>query len=81
MATPTTHIFEHNDTLLQVNFTRGDDGIPTFKSVFLLDASYRPVGPNLVPLLHDVMLVSEENEQGFREAETFLSHIVAELPA
>ena len=80
MAEVISHIFEHNDTLLQVNFTKEDDGVPNFRSVFVLDSQYRPVGPNLVPLLHDVMLVSEENDEGFREAETFLSHIVAELP-
>lgn len=81
MAEVISHIFEHNDTLLLVNFVREPDGVPTFKSVFVLDAEYKPVGPNLVPLLHDVMLVSEENDEGFREAETFLSHIVSELPA
>lgn len=70
----TKHIFEHKGVLLECFYSVQTDGQPLFSSVRVLGADYKPTGPDLCPLLHDlVVMVNEE------EGTAFLSTIVSEL--
>ena len=76
--TLTTQIVEISGTLLHVEYVVDSDGVTNFKSVRTLDRNYRPVGPDLTPLLHGALRVTA-TEGHFAEAESFLSSIVTEL--
>lgn len=73
------HIFEHRGIYLRVDYEPTVP--PTFNSVRVVDANYRPIGPDLQPLLHDTLLVTTPAMGGAdAEAQTFLSSIVEDLP-
>lgn len=72
------HIFEHRGVMLRVDYAEGAE--PTFNDVRVLDANYRPVGPNLTPLLDNTLLMNDKpDDQGEFSAATFLSAIVEDL--
>lgn len=75
------HIYERCGVLLHVEYTPGADGIPTFQDVRVTDGHYRPVGPNLLPLMHDLLVLTDVagSATNEREAETVLSSITGEL--
>lgn len=73
------HIFEHEGVMLRVDYDPGDDGVPTFHEVRVLDSEYRPVGPNLTNMLDSTLLMSPPDALGGYSAMTFLSAIVEEL--
>lgn len=65
--------------MLHVDYEPGDE--PVFNSIHVMDADYRPVGPNLFPLLHQTLVVDADPEVGDElEAQTFVSAICEELP-
>jgi hypothetical protein len=74
-----TQIVEHAGVLLWVEYD--DVSPPTFNTVRVLDGEYRPVGPNLVPLLNDLVLILKPEAQVGEEveAERFLSNILTEM--
>jgi hypothetical protein len=76
---PMVHIYEHEGVMLRVDYEPGADGIPTFNDVRVLDADYRPVGPNLTNMLDSTLLMSPPDALGEHSAMTFLSAIVEEL--
>ncbi len=50
------HIYEYGGVMLRANYEMSE-GVPTFHSVHLLDADYKPVGPNLHVFLHNLAIV------------------------
>jgi hypothetical protein len=46
------HIHDSAGVSLRVEYTVASDGVLTFHNIKVLDADYRPVGPDLTPLLH-----------------------------
>lgn len=77
------HIFEHAGIHLHVDYTPANSAadLPTFHTVRVLDANYRPTGPDLTTLLHHTLLLAAEPTPGERtDAITFLSAIAADLP-
>lgn len=73
------HIFEHSGVMLRVDYTPGEE--PTFHSIHVMDASYRPIGPDLTQLLHKTVLLDDEPVEGqLANAQPFLSAICEELP-
>ena len=73
------HMFDHVDVLLYVDYTPGDDGIPTINQVKVTDSCYRPVGPDLSQMLNSAVVLYEEQGDGVREATPILSLIVEEI--
>lgn len=75
------HIFEHQGVMLHVDYdppTKAEPS-PQFRSVRVMDTSYRPTGPDLTHMLHDMLLIV--GEHGPRvDAQTFLSAIAEDLP-
>jgi hypothetical protein len=69
-----THIHDYQGVLLRVEYTPDKVEGPTIHSVHVLDRRYRVVGPDLVPLLHDTLVLVAPGE-----AETFLSLIAGDL--
>lgn len=55
-ATMETTLQDHGGTLFEVQYTWGSDNVPEIASLRVLDADYRPAGPNLAPFL-DTMLI------------------------
>lgn len=72
------HIFEHAGVMLDVQYQPGDP--PTFQSVRVLGADYKPTGPNLLPLLHTTAILEMTADAEVVQATRFLSAIVEELP-
>lgn len=72
------HIFDHQGVHYDVRYQPGDP--PTFESVRLLGANYQPTGPELLLSLHDLAILSRDEEGGVTLATRFLSAIVEELP-
>lgn len=68
------HIFEHAGVMLDVDYIPGNP--PTFQSVKVLGADYKPTGPNLLPMLHTTAIVNADETEAMR----FLSAIVEDLP-
>lgn len=76
-----THIFEHSGVLLHVEYSRNASDETHFHSVRVMDPQYRPTGPELIPLLHQSLLLDTEPVMGMRvDAKTFLSAIAEDLP-
>jgi hypothetical protein len=75
------HIYEHAGVLLRVDYQTDQSGEHTFNSVRVLDERYRPVGPDLKPLLNDVLLTLSpaSADGGLADCTTFLSAICEEL--
>jgi hypothetical protein len=67
------HIFEHNGVLLQVDYF-ADTKPVTINSVHALGTDYKPIGPDLTPLLEEALVLT-----GATEAEHFLSLVAKEL--
>lgn len=74
------HISEHAGVLLHVDYTKDEAGIPTFECVRVMDANYRPIGPNLRHLLDTAMLLTPcPGEPDTQAAESVLSAITGEI--
>lgn len=72
------HIFEHKGVLLHVDYEPGEP--PTFTCVRVMDAHYRPTGPDIQILLDDAFVLGDHTDaDGCLEAETFLQRIVGEF--
>ncbi len=67
------HVCDVSGVLLEVEYS-GPSPVE-IQSVRVLDADYRPVGPDLTLMLHDTLFLVAQDE-----AERFLSKLVAELP-
>jgi hypothetical protein len=67
------HVCDVQGVLLEVEYS----GPPPveIRSVRVLDSHYRPTGPDLTFLLHDVLIMTAQDE-----AERFLSKLAGELP-
>jgi hypothetical protein len=50
-----------------------------YQSLFLCDTSGRRYGPDLLGLMHEMVVITGENAQGYTLAEPFLSTIQAQL--
>lgn len=72
------HIFEHAGVLLQVDYSPTKPDV-TFHTVHVLDTNYKAVGPDLTPLLHDLLLLIPPHGPTV-EAMTMLSAILEDLP-
>jgi hypothetical protein len=73
------HIYERGGVMLHVVFSLGSDGVPLFHEARVMDASYHPIGPNLLPLLDGLHVLGDAEPEGVREAETVLSNITGEV--
>lgn len=71
-----THIYEYKGVHFRVTYVLIEDNVPEFDSVYMLDANYRPVGPNLVEMFGDIVVMTNYSPM---EAEPFLSTIVKEI--
>lgn len=71
------HIFEREGILLDVQYRRDLDGVPSFGQIRVLGEDYKPTGPDLAPMLHGMLLWSHPGI----EVDHVLSHIAGELPA
>lgn len=70
-------IHEHRGVLLQCDVTLATDTEEqTVNSVFVLGADYKPTGPDIAPLLDDMLRLVGEGE-----AEPFLNAMLAEAHA
>jgi len=67
-----SYVYEYQGVLLRVDYTMAD--AVQFHSANVLDSTYQPTGPNLLPMLHDCMV-----QTGFEEAEKFLSLVSQEI--
>lgn len=75
------HIFEHCGVMLHVDYSNDQHGIAQFHDIRVMDGNYRPCGPDLRPLLHQALLITNAPVTGARlDAHTFLSAIAMELP-
>ena len=73
-----THIFELAGVLLNVQYSATQPDV-TFHSVRVMDGDYKCVGPNLMPMLHNTLLMTSRH--GIHaEAMTMLSAITEDLP-
>lgn len=74
---------EHAGVMMEVVFTPPAPEIPAleFLSVRVVDQNYRAVGPDLMPMLHQLLVIRtppKDDETRF-DAETFLNFLVTEL--
>jgi hypothetical protein len=67
------HISDVNGVLFEVAYSRTPP--VEIRSIHLLDASYRPIGPDLTHLLHELLIMTTQSE-----AERFISKLIEELP-
>lgn len=75
-----THIFEHRGVLLSCDYHyRPNDTLPDFTCVRVLGEDYKATGPNLLPLLVDVMLARRFLPNGTCQAEQFFSAVVGDM--
>lgn len=66
--------------LLRVDYETTPNEPVLYRAIHVLDSDYRPTGPDLTPLLHDLVLVDKEPQpDGTQEAQRFLSLISEEL--
>lgn len=73
------HVYEHAGILLFVEYIKDRD-ITTFTNVRVVDILYRPIGPNLIPLLKEVIVLDGEAVPGaMQEGEAILSAIAEEI--
>lgn len=74
------HIFEHMGVHLHVEYSPGEQ--PEFHSVRVLDANYRPTGPDLTHFLHNTLIPCDDEPSMGADmcARSLLSAIVEELP-
>lgn len=68
------HLYEHGGVTLHVQYSVGEDSIPTIETVRVLGDSYRPCGPDLVDFLQPMVLMHSA-----AEGEAMLSVIAGEL--
>lgn len=75
------HIYEHNGVLLDVEYEPATDASgPYFKGIHVMDVDYRPIGPDLRPLLmHVVITDAFVDADGIGTGEPLLSIITGEL--
>ena len=73
----TTHIFELSGVLLNVQYSATKPDI-TFYSVHVMDGNYRCVGPDLMPMLHDTLVLTTPRGRP-AEAMTVLSAITEDI--
>ena len=73
-------IFEHAGIMLDVDYTPGadEDGGAIFNKIRVLGENYKPVGPDLIPLLMSSMIMTRGLPRP--EASMFLAAIAGELP-
>lgn len=50
-------LHDHAGNLLHVEYVMEDDGVPRIESVRGVDAKYLPVGPDLMPILQDLLIM------------------------
>lgn len=79
------YVYEQAGVLLHVEYSEQEE-VVDFHTVRVMDAEYRPVGPNLVELFHnllvtDIDLPLELNNVENVQASTILSRIVDDLDA
>ncbi len=70
------HIHDSAGVSLRVEYAIASDGVLIFHNIKVLDADYRPVGPDLTPLLHHLLVLTNINPP---QGEHFLSTLVAEI--
>ena len=70
------HIHDSAGVSLRVEYAIASDGVLIFHNIKVLDADYRPVGPDLTPLLHTLLVLTNVNPP---QGEHFLSTLVAEI--
>ena len=68
-----THIYERAGVLLSIDYLPGEE--PTFNSVRVLDADYRPTGPELRDLFHELFVLT-----GPSDGSHLLSLVAEDLP-
>lgn len=71
------HIFDHEGVLLGVNYQRGTDGVPELSGIRALDADYKPTGPDLTPMLANMMVWTIPGKM----IQPLMNTIIEELPA
>lgn len=76
----TTQVVERAGILMRVDYVITNDEMQ-FNDVRVLDADYRPCGPNLVPLLDPMLVLHEGAPFGSKsaKAERFLSTVLTEI--
>lgn len=72
------HLFDHCGVLLSVDYIPGHP--VHFNSVRVTDGDYKPVGPNLLGLLHHTLVPLSDLSSGMI-CQTFLSTICDDLEA
>lgn len=72
----TTYLHEQDGVTLAVEWTRDEEGVINFGPIHALDAAYRPCGPDLAPLLHNLYLLIQEHPPLM---EPYLSTIVTAI--
>ena len=70
------YIHDSAGVSLRVEYSIANDGVLTFHNIKVLDADYRAVGPDLTPLLHRLLVLTNAMPP---EGEHFLSTLVAEI--
>ena len=70
------HIFEREGVTFDVQYRRAPDGVAEFGEIRDLGANYLPTGPNLTPLLHNMMVWTKEGVEVGR----ILAVIAEDLP-
>lgn len=72
-----THIFELAGVLLNVQYSATKPDV-TFHSVRVMDGDYKCVGPDLIPMLHNTLLLTGAHGR-HAEAMTLLSAITEDI--
>lgn len=67
-------VYESAGVNLRVEYSVAPDNIPVFESIRVLDGDYRPCGPELLPLLANLLYLHTP-----LEAESFLSVLSGEI--
>lgn len=60
-----TCIHEQGGVLMQVSYEMGEDKIPTIHGVHLLDADYKPTGPDIRLMLDSMVQVTGPDEGAY----------------
>lgn len=69
-----TQVVEYAGVMFRVEYEEHPEDPITFYTVHVLDAAYRPVGPNLVALMDGMLIMTNATE-----AEPLLSRIAEEI--
>jgi hypothetical protein len=72
----TTYLHEQDGVTLAVEWHQDEEGVINFGPIHALDATYRPCGPDLAPLLHGVYVLVSTDPPA---VESYLSTLVTAI--